>query len=140
MSYPFPKKPNAREPIFKSTGCLVSFVVLVIYAIWAVLHPTPKPTPEQSKAQSDYLEYVRKVQTERVARETALCRSWRICREYAEARQVCAVAGNFDTCVRVKVGDQNYQEVSFCANDGSLLSPPADMPSRLQCFIHDFGG
>jgi hypothetical protein len=118
---------------------LRSNIGVIVFAIWSAFHPTPAPTPVQLKAREEYKNYLRDANSQRIAREAALCLSWRICREYSKARQDCAIAGNFETCVRVKMGDENLGSVSYCANDGSLLNPPADMPNRLECIVHDLG-
>ncbi len=45
------------------------------------------------------------------------CHTARLCREYGLARQQCAVAGNFDACMRIK----GASSVSFyCTEDGQL--------------------
>ncbi|QAY95097.1 hypothetical protein CWB41_04610 [Methylovirgula ligni] len=64
------------------------------------------------------------------------CRQVALCREYAQARQDCAVAGDFDTCVTVKIADDDVGDVDMekCNNDGSLRFTSApNSPSELEC-------
>jgi hypothetical protein len=49
-----------------------------------------------------------------------LCHAQTICRHFAKARQECAVAGDLNNCVRVKVGDEMDSTWAICANDGSI--------------------
>jgi hypothetical protein len=53
-------------------------------------------------------------------RNRALCKLKSTCEQYGRVRQECATAGSFQTCVRVKMGDENVEEVGSCTNDGHV--------------------
>ena len=76
-------------------------------------------------------------QRQSVATESAkyICHLKSVCENFAQARQDCAMAGNFDNCIKVKLGDENAALVDVCTNDGKLLYPPDQMPDFLSCFI-----
>ncbi len=63
-----------------------------------------------------------------------LCHVKSLCAQYSIARQQCAVAGNFDNCVSVKMGN-DLQSVGMCTNEGGLLNSPTDLPSAMQCLF-----
>ena len=53
------------------------------------------------------------------AEKRALCHSERLCRDFGRARQECAVAGNFDTCIQIKMG-ANASAIYNCTEGGKL--------------------
>jgi hypothetical protein len=69
-----------------------------------------------------------------------LCHLESVCENYSTVRQDCATAGNFDNCVKVKMGDDDVPLIDSCTNDGKLAYPPEKMPSSLLCFIFRIGG
>jgi hypothetical protein len=62
-----------------------------------------------------------------------LCKVKSICAQYGEVRQGCATAGNFENCIRVKMGDENYEFVSSCTNDGHMGASLE--PGAVDCFF-----
>jgi hypothetical protein len=74
-------------------------------------------------------------------RQKLVCHIKDVCEMYASARQECAIAGNFELCVRVKVGDANSALIANCSNDGKLLAyRPEDVPSTAVCLFHKWTG
>jgi hypothetical protein len=68
-------------------------------------------------------------------RNKSLCHMAAVCAKYATTRQECATAGNFDTCINVKMGDDTAN-ISACTNDGELYEgEPTDMPNPITCFL-----
>lgn len=67
-------------------------------------------------------------------RAQALCRGAEACEAFAKVRQECAVAGDYDLCVKIKMGDRDY---STCAPGGGFTGgTPKDMPNWLECALY----
>jgi hypothetical protein len=108
---------------------IVLWAILIFIAIGTGVFDQYMKTPSQTD--------------QRVAQVTAvkhLCKAIAECSDYANARQACATAGNFDTCMTVKLG----QVPEHCSNDGKLLVTfcdgcgPARLPNAFQCVMNDF--
>jgi hypothetical protein len=138
-----PGKGTKKEGILGSPGpkgiTIVSAIALIVVAI-GILSPTPKPKREEVTAQNERLRSKRAADVAKADRDRSLCRTALICRHFSEARQSCAVAGDFNNCIRVKVGEKDMDRTASCAADGSLADPPADMPNRIRCAVFDLGG
>jgi hypothetical protein len=65
-----------------------------------------------------------------------LCKVKSICAQYGHVRQDCATAGNFTNCMRVKMGDENYELVGSCTNDGHVDAMTE--PGAVDCFLSQF--
>jgi hypothetical protein len=67
-----------------------------------------------------------------------LCHEQLVCTKYKDTRQECAVAGDFNNCINVKMGGEPMYRLS-CAGDGELASAAdkADMPSEIECLLRD---
>ncbi len=128
-----------KQPTMQRLRWVLLFALLAAFAILSALHPPPPLTAEQQQARDLAAQRVRDEQTARQERVTSLCRAWQTCQDYSSARQECAVAGDFNNCLRIKLGE-DIARVSDCASDGNLLYPPSDMPNRLECIVHRFGG
>ena len=136
---------------------IVAFCVVGV--IWTLLRPAPPQAPEQVKV-DEALRLRLIAQSQRLAaedarknalcmswktcedtkkREKLLCGAWNVCQDYSSARQACAVAGDFNNCLRVKLGD-SIVSIADCRNDGTLIDEPPDMPGRLQCMLYRLGG
>jgi hypothetical protein len=113
---------------------LVGYVVLV-YSV-ATAPPPPAETPQQRQARvaaEDERNAKRSAEKERTK---FLCAVKSACSKYAEARQECAVAGNFDNCLQVKMGSEDYALKDSCTEDGKLAGvSPSDIPDPVSCFI-----
>lgn len=68
-----------------------------------------------------------------------MCYEKTVCHEYSAARQDCATAGDFENCLRVKMGVKKFDIVGGCTNDGGVgwrsHPPEADIPDWLECAI-----
>jgi hypothetical protein len=68
-----------------------------------------------------------------------ICKAMAACAEYGKARQACATAGNFDTCMSVKLETVPQS----CSADGKLQifmchgCRPAQLPNAFQCLVND---
>jgi hypothetical protein len=63
----------------------------------------------------------------------AYCHQESACNQYSKARQECAVAGDFNNCVAVKVGVTDVDVSYACASDGSVLYSQPDHPNTMLC-------
>ena len=64
------------------------------------------------------------------------CHLTSICPAYRSVRQDCAIAGNFDNCIAVKMGDDKYLAIDGCTEDGNALAymVPNKPPFYDECF------
>jgi hypothetical protein len=116
-------------------------IIIVFGVINSMINPPPPPAPEtpaQAEARIEAAQRLTTEQTEQAARDKKnsdyrdeLCHVKLACQNYHTARQDCAVAGNFDNCVRVKIGDKDATYTSLCTNDGEINSEQyaSDMPN-----------
>jgi len=131
-----PAQPTERWVIWARIAFIAVPVSLIIfgYIDSTFIHP---PTPEQIRA-----EQARQARENEIAAQRhqhreyleSMCWQQKVCKEYAHVRQECATAGNFDTCVGVKMGDEDGNTVDQCTHDGKLAYPPPDMLDGLECW------
>jgi hypothetical protein len=135
-----------RQPV-----ATVLLTALFGYWVWLGVHRLTE-TPEEARAEAMVDAQIQQERAQQAAirdaeraqqtaeqatkrkQDRALCRVKSICEEYAHVRQECATAGNFQTCVRVKMGDENFEEVGSCTNDGHIAYLPAE-PGAVDCFF-----
>jgi hypothetical protein len=115
-------------------------VVVVCSSIYAHNHPLPPPSPaEQLSAaveqQKFAAEQQRKAQRDDLRRY--LCREAAACKKYDTVRLECATAGNFKTCLRIKMDNvANFSEICSGYNEGAPALPPSpDTPNVVECFF-----
>ena len=103
-------------------------MALIGGAVWA---PIEEPTtPEETKLHADE-------RKQRIVLDRYLCRKMAACSKYDRVRVDCATAGNIDTCLRIKMGD-DFRDVETCGVDyeggfAALLDPRT--PNALRCFF-----
>jgi hypothetical protein len=136
-----------------SLGVLLAAVAVVSTAVEHLME-TPAQTQARLKieereaaernafaALSERIEATRRAEqqnreTERRERTKMFCKLESVCSRYGEVRQECATAGNFDNCIRVKMGDAHSSEIESCTNDGKLAYVSQDeSPNRVECFL-----
>lgn len=71
----------------------------------------------------------------RVLPLTRSCALRTMCPKYSEARQQCAVAGNYDRCMSIKLGGDSIIAQWSCTTSGEPVPLAADMPSFLECLL-----
>jgi len=140
-----------RHPIVVLLG-LIYVGVLAFYGIRAITE-----TPQQAHAreiQERQQAYAREIQerqqaaaasasaesasSERAARieqTRQLCKIKAACGVYAKSRQSCAIAGNFENCMRIKMGEDNYELRENCTNDGHMLDASSE-PTAVDCLFN----
>jgi hypothetical protein len=122
--------------------------LLAAFAQWAFGPQFPAPTKAQEDARQatwQAEETARRARVEADIRDSqraserkkALCEQRRLCSKYGAARQACATAGSYQTCMVIKMGKDvgPYQ----CMDDGTISPQPDDMPSAFDCFLASFG-
>jgi Skp family chaperone for outer membrane proteins len=128
-------------------------VLVVAGAVLAIYEATRKPTPQEATAaaaKAKAEELTRQRRQEATAAQDAAskaqsaetkrrCGKKAECAAFAAARQACATAGNFETCMRIKVADLP-DALNACLNDGNYAwVPKAEMPNDVECFFAQLG-
>ena len=119
-----------RHPFATASGLLIFWFV-----VWGVTNPPPVETPEQVQARQALEMRNAQLRAAAAERSRSLCKLQAVCARYGAARQQCATAGNFENCINVKIGDDDFDEIGSCTNDGSIRYPPDDVPNHLECFL-----
>jgi hypothetical protein len=121
---------------------LTGFILLFAAVVYAQITAPPAPilTPEQRQLlqQARAAEAAKQAakSAEEAAYKNELCHWAAACKKYGTSRLDCAVAGNFNTCIQIKMG-RDASLVFRCTDDGQLSSPPRDMPDLGQCFFRN---
>jgi hypothetical protein len=134
-----------RRPVFT----LFVAVFVVLYGGFALLdfigrlRETPQQTQARETAERQWAAAAAvadaKADAQRRAardRDQLLCKVKSICAQYEQVRQDCATAGNFTNCIRVKMGDENYELVGSCTDDGHAIGLAE--PGAVDCFFSRF--
>ena len=111
------------------------------------LNPPVPPVPEtEQRRQTEarvaaYNENVAKQEAVRSAYKDQLCRALPICIAYKSARNDCGIAANFNNCVRIKIGNIDFDKLMYCNEDGTLaaaeLGPNLSAPGALECWLRN---
>jgi hypothetical protein len=140
-----PSAPFKRNWIGLAFVALLSAYML-FSVIYGVLYPSSPMTPaqvqEQVSIQAANSAAIRAtIEANKYARNlgTALCHQKTICAKLPNIRQECATAGNFDNCIKVKIGDEDYSSVTYCTNEGNLAYTPENMPDVIDCWFRNHG-
>lgn len=143
-----------RHPLFTGiivigAACLIGWSLESGYQAARRLTMTPEQiraeAQESARREAEYQEHqARTQQGENAARNAdsrarafqtaALCRQKSICTQYGQVRQECAIAGSFQTCVRVRMGDDNDAAAANCTNDGHVAFASKE-PNAVDCFL-----
>ena len=100
------------------------FVIIVIFVFLALSLMAPNP-PSDSQD-------IRNKLADEEAVDTEICELKPICEEFGGVRQVCAVAGNIDQCVKIKMGSK-LDISKKCNDDGTVRGSENINPSFLRC-------
>jgi hypothetical protein len=67
-----------------------------------------------------------------------MCRFVNECKKYGAVRQQCAVAGDFNNCIDIKMGKDLYGGLAIlCTNDGQFRGDKTKVPSQIECFFRE---
>jgi hypothetical protein len=107
---------------------LFAFVVVFAFAIWET-RTAPAPTPAEQAARADA--------RDQKEWKRSLCHVAAACGKYSAARLECATAGNFKTCIQIKMGNDAYR-TGVCSGDqeGAPAVPVSpETPNAVSCFF-----
>jgi hypothetical protein len=108
----------ARHPNMTMLAAVAGFFIVLV-VVTSNIPPLPPENQPEARAAA-------------ISRLRDLCTIRSICSKYASARQECATAGNFDQCMKIKMGDDAWK-VGSCTSDGNYRNAPPDMPGRVRC-------
>jgi hypothetical protein len=101
---------------------------VIFWLAWSA--PTPSPAEIERRAALD--RQTRQIQ----GKKRYLCLAAAACKKYDQVRLECATAGNFRTCLRIKMGDDaSYTDACSVSEGGPALRPPPETPTGLECFF-----
>ena len=96
---------------------------------------------EQQAAMQQRDEGLKREREQRNANKLFLCQLAAACKKYSSVRLECATAGNFKTCLRIKMGDDAvYSGTCSGYREGEpaiALSP--ETPNAAECFLRQYG-
>jgi hypothetical protein len=131
----------AMKIVLSVIGAFLVLTIIVGVIAGAITSPSPPPeTPAQAQArEARTAAQVQARETRAAANELkrSRCRLQSMCAKYGEVRQQCAIAGNFNNCVTVRMGGADIGRYD-CTDDGKIVwkgPVPADMPNRLECLF-----
>jgi len=117
-------------------GIWVLLMASMGVAAW-LLSMQPPPPPEQKAQQVLIAKERAKEYQQSIELDRYLCRKAAACSKYDRVRVDCSTAGNIDTCLRIKMGD-DFRDVETCGVDyeggpAALLDPRT--PNAFRCFF-----
>jgi|SRR5579872_4683841 len=99
---------------------------VLLGAIFVFMEPKEREASPSETAKARELAY-----------EQSLCRLRDACTKYDRVRLECATAGNFKTCLRIKM-DKDIQYTDLCSgyNEGAPAVPlDPNTPNFVRCFV-----
>jgi hypothetical protein len=130
-----------RHPVL--TWSLIPVALFVSIVIF-VEPPPPPLTPELQAIQQQRAERAEQIQRAEQKREVEvreqkvrLCRWAATCRRYDAARLECATAGNFNMCLKIKMGSEaDYIGACSGFKEGApTVAPSPETPNLIECFF-----
>jgi hypothetical protein len=125
------------------------FAIVVVAGTAIFRNPPPPLTPEQQAAMQATQQHSAERAEQKRAREAEvreqkarLCR-WAVrCRQYDAARLECATAGDFNMCVKIKMGNEaDYIGACSGFKEGApAINPSPETPTLFECFFLTLGG
>jgi hypothetical protein len=112
---------------------LLMFGLLVWYAM--------TESPNQAAVEHQRLVREEQIDTQKTQLREQLCLEAEACKKYSEARLDCATAGNFKTCLRIKMGEDSfYSDICSGYDLGAPAVPlPPETPTAFECFFVTLG-
>ena len=128
-------------------GMSIPALFFIGVIVWAFM-TAPSPTPEQKAAEEAARLEEEAARLNRQARDPVaerqktqlkqeLCHEAKACKKYSEARLECATAGNFKTCLRIKMGEDSfYSDMCSGYDVGAPAVPlPPETLTAFECFF-----
>ena len=100
----------------------------------------PPPYPDELRAQQAAQQVAqrrREAEVDHEEMERYLCRVASACKKYSDVRLECATAGNFKTCLRIKMGDDaSYSDICSGYYEGAPAVPLSpETPNAVVCYF-----
>jgi hypothetical protein len=115
-------------------------ILAMVWMSWTAPPPSPPTAADQQRAAADRERMATKEKKREQEYQTKryLCRVAAVCKKYSEVRLECATAGNFKTCLRIKMGnDAEFGGVCSGYDEGGPALPlPPEAPNTVECFFH----
>jgi hypothetical protein len=104
----------------------MGYLIFTIYGPFASLVNTATGTGTSNKELTEY--------------KNTLCHAQMLCGKYSSVRQECALAGDFNNCVSIKMGNDGMWEYP-CTYDGRLINETdrAKVPNTVECWLRNAG-
>jgi hypothetical protein len=125
-----------KRPVFGIAGAVIA--VFVWLSALSLLAPSPPNYTPEEMARSAEEEAKRAAERENQREfRRYLCHAAAACRKYSEARLECATAGNFKTCLRIKMDeDASYSDMCSGYDIGAPAVPlPRETPDWKTCLF-----
>jgi hypothetical protein len=114
-------------------------IVMTVWTAWAEQHRPPLSEADKAQAVAANLREQQDQEAKQAAEltEKYLCRKAAACKKYDQVRLECATAGNFRTCLRVKMGESvSYIDLCSGYDEGApAIGPDPKTPDFVRCFI-----
>ena len=124
----------------KTAICWLGLILaLSAVAIW-LDRTKPPPNPDELRAQQAAQQVAqrrREAEVHHEEMERYLCRVASACKKYSDVRLECATAGNFKTCLRIKMGDDaSYSDICSGYYEGAPVVPLSpETPNAVVCYF-----
>jgi hypothetical protein len=113
----------------------ITLVAIFGFIAWVSRQPVTLETPQEARARQQAQDQATQTQTALTAKKKYLCSIKLACLKYGAVRQECATAGNFETCVEVKMGEPALRFTDECTADGGVQGDTTAFPSTIECYI-----
>ncbi len=121
---------------------LVLLPIAAIICFFAISNLSQNKLPSKAdidmQAKSEIRAENAKKLAEKKLEKNRMCLEKSVCKIFAQARQDCATAGNFDTCMEIKMGSYAHDTQwakYYCKKDGTLEFEPNNIPNDFICFF-----
>jgi hypothetical protein len=114
---------------------VLTLLGIVALAYLAIVKPklfVESPRQEQQRAAEN-----KRWHAERAAADEntkRLCALKSKCAKYGRVRQECAVAGDFQNCLQIRMGDVDLDAAFVCTGEGKPMIPESQIPGPVSCF------
>jgi hypothetical protein len=121
----------------------LALIGMAVWAFWAEQHRPPLSEADQArqavaaKLREQQDEEAKQREQQKLETEKYLCRKAAACKKYDQVRLECATAGNFRTCLRIKMGENvSYIDVCSGYDEGApAIGLDPKTPDVVRCFI-----
>jgi hypothetical protein len=135
----FGQRNEIQQEQTQSSGLVRAVVAVVGFwplGLFGVIFWLAWSAPPSSRAEIERRAAVDRQTRQIQEKKRYLCLAAAACKKYDQVRLECATAGNFRTCLRIKMGDDAaYRDTCSLSEGGPALLPPPETPTVLECFF-----